>query len=232
MQLSIVIPTYREHHGIADLIEYLREHSPSGTTEIIVADYAACDATAAVAARVGAQVVACTRKGRSAQMNAGAAQATGSVLYFLHADSYPPPSFYPDIMQAVSQGCAAGCYRLRFDDRHWALRFFEWFTRFDFTWFRFGDQSLFVQRWAFEAVGGYDEQMLVLEDQDIVKRLSRRGTFRVCRKAVTTSARKFRANGVVRLYTWFFGIYTLYALGLPQRLLIRVYRRFIVHGKV
>ena len=133
----------------------------------------------------------------------------------------------------VAGGCTAGCYRLRFDDRqHWALRFFEWFTRFDFTWFRFGDQSLFVTRAAFEAVGGYGEHMLVLEDQDIVKRLTRHGRFRLCRKAVTTSARKFRANGVVRLYTWFFGIYTLYALGLPQRLLVWVYRRFIAFGKV
>ncbi len=46
--------------------------------------------TVAAARRAGARVIRSPRRGRGAQMNAGAEQARGQLLLFLHADTHLP----------------------------------------------------------------------------------------------------------------------------------------------
>lgn len=229
--LSVIIPTYNEAAGIGLLVHSLRAHG-GAELEIIVADGHSTDATIEQAEAAGARVVRSPRKGRAAQLNAGAAAATGAVLYFLHADSYPPNSFAADIRQAVGAGASSGCYRLAFDDPHWLLRLSAWCTRFDFDAVRFGDQSLFVRREVFARAGGFREELIVMEDQEIIHRLRQGGAFRLLAGAVTTSARKYRANGVVRLQAIFTLIYLLYRLGVAQTRLVQVYRALIRQDKV
>ncbi|UYZ57904.1 TIGR04283 family arsenosugar biosynthesis glycosyltransferase [Hymenobacter latericus] len=231
--VSIIIPAYQEAGAIGALVEYLRQAGGAGPgVEIIVADGQSPDATAAVAAAAGARVLRCPRKGRAAQMNHGARAAQGHILYFLHADSYPPPGFLADIRRAVQQGYGSGCYRLAFDHPHWFLRASAWFTRFDWDAVRFGDQSLFVRRAVFEQAGGFREEMVVLEDQEIIGRLRRFGRFAILPGRVTTSARKYLENGVFRLQSIFFIICVLYRLGVSQPNLKRVYRALIRQDKI
>ncbi len=84
-------------------------------------------------------------------MNLGAGHAQGDVLYFLHADSYPPPGFTSEIIETVLTGNNSGSFRLDFDNNHWFLKMNCWFTRFDVNAFRYGDQSLFVTKACFQA---------------------------------------------------------------------------------
>ena len=233
LSVSIIIPTYNEAEAIADLLGYLSQataHDP--TLEILVVDRSSTDATAPLARQAGATVLASPRKGRAAQLNYGAQQARGEVLYFLHADSYPPPGFLTDVRQAVGQGYGAGCYRLAFDHPHWFLRFSAWCTRLPFTAVRFGDQSLFVRRALFARIGGYCEDLLLMEDQEIVGRLRAQAPFRLLPGVVTTSARKYLINGVFRLQGIFTLLVVLYKLGVPQHRLVQLYRRLIRQGKL
>lgn len=231
--VSIIIPAFNEAATIAALIGYLRQATADDkAVEILLADGQSTDATAALARQAGARVLDCPRKGRAAQMNYGAQMARGDVLYFLHADTYPPPGFLADIRQAIDQGYRSGCYRLRFDHRHWFLRANAWFTRFPLTAVRFGDQSLFVSRMLFRQIGGFREELLLMEDQEIIRRLKAGGPFRVVPRAVTTSARKYLDNGVYRLQSIFLGITLLYWLGVPQARLVRVYRFLIRQNKL
>lgn len=233
LAVSIIIPTYNEAEAITALLGYLgRARAGEPAPEILVVDGGSTDATVRLARQAGATVLASPRKGRAAQLNHGAGQARGAVLYFLHADSWPPPGFLADVRQAVGQGYGAGCYRLVFDHPHWLLRFSAWCTRLPFTAVRFGDQSLFVRRDLFEHLGGYREDLLVMEDQELVGRLRARAPFRVLPKAVTTSARKYLVNGVVRLQGIFTLIVVLYRLGVSQRRLVQLYRRLIRQGKL
>ena len=181
-----------------------------------MADGGSTDNTRQRAHRAGVTVLACPRKGRAAQMNYGARQARGELLYFLHADSFPPPDFLGDLRQAHEQGYASGCYRLAFDHPHWFLRFSAWCTRLPLTAVRFGDQSLFVHRDLFAQVGSFREDLLIMEDQEIVRRLRARGSFRLLLRAVTTSSRKYLDNGVFRLQGAFTFLALLYWLGVPQ----------------
>lgn len=231
--ISIIIPTYNEAEAITALLGYLRQATASDhTLEILVVDGGSTDDTVPLARQAGATVLVSPRKGRAAQFNHGAQQAQGEVLYFLHADSYPPPGFAADVRGAVAQGYGAGCYRLAFDYSHWFLRFSAWCTRLPFTIVRFGDQSLFVRRDLFARLGGYREDLLVMEDQELVARLRAQAPFRLLPRAVTTSARKYLINGVFRLQGIFTLLVVLYKLGVPQRRLVQLYRRLIRQGKL
>ncbi|MGI4736941.1 MAG: TIGR04283 family arsenosugar biosynthesis glycosyltransferase [Janthinobacterium lividum] len=233
LTISIIIPTFNEAEAIPHLLDYL--HQATGgvpAPEILVVDGGSTDATVPLARQAGATVLLAPRKGRAAQLNHGAQHARGGLLYFLHADSYPPAGFLAHLRQASAQGYGAGCYRLAFDHPHWFLRFSAWCTRLPLTAVRFGDQSLFVRRELFHRLGGYREDLLVMEDQEIVRRLRAQAPFRVLPHAVTTSARKYLANGVFRLQGIFALIAGLYWLGVSQRRLVQLYRRLIRQGKL
>lgn len=232
--VSIIIPTYNEAAGIEALLHHLHG-AGTGTdmaVEIIVADGLSTDHTAALARQAGARVVACPRKGRAVQLNHGARQAAGRILYFLHADTLPPPGFLTDIRRAVAAGYGCGCYRLAFDEPHWFLRANAWFTRFDVNLVRFGDQSLFVTRAVFEQAGGFCEDLLLLEDQEIIGRLKQHTRLQILPGPIVTSARKYRANGVFRLQGAFVMVAVLYHLRVPQAMLLRIYRRLIRQDKL
>ena len=228
--ISIIIPTFNEEGQIGALVQHLSRHDAE--VEIIVADGGSTDATVTQAEAAGARVISCARKGRAAQMNQGAAAARGEVLYFLHADSYPPQHFHSDILQALAQGCDSGCYRLRFDHPHWFLRANCWFTRFNLNAVRFGDQSLFVTTDVFYRAGGFREDLVVMEDQEVVGRIRKHGRFKVLKGDVTTSARKYIDNGIYRMQAIFVLIYTMYWLGFSQTRLVRTYRSLIRQDKV
>jgi hypothetical protein len=165
-------------------------------------------------------------------MNVGALAAQGTILYFLHADSVPPRSFTTDIQQASDAGFTMGCFRLQFDLDHWFLKANAWFTRFDINAFRFGDQSLFVDREVFMRAGKFCEKHIVMEDQEIIGRLRKFGKFMVVPKHVVTSSRKYEANGVYKMQAIFFLIYFLYKIGYSQQRLVEIFRHLVQLGKI
>ena len=200
--------------------------------EIIVADGQSTDDTVVLAERSGAIVFICPKKGRAAQMNWGSRQATAPILYFLHADSIPPPNFDGDVMKSVNKGFRIGCFMLAFDQSHWFLNANCWFTRFNTKYFRFGDQSLFVTKEIFEKANGFREDLIVMEDQEIIGRLIKWGKFTVIKKPVITSARKYRENGVYKTQGIFFLIYFMYYLGFSQPAMVKTFRRLMKQHKV
>lgn len=116
--ISIVIPTYNEAEGIQRIVRYPLTSGSVAAPEIIVSDGGSTDHTPELAGAAGARVIQSPEKGRAAEINAGAAVATGDVLYFLHADTCPPAQYQAAIQQSCISGYGAGCFRLRFDDDH------------------------------------------------------------------------------------------------------------------
>lgn len=230
--ISVIIPTYNEEAAIANTIQYLKNNSGIAVPEIIVADGGSSDNTIVLARKAGATVIACSAKGRAAQMNAGAAMAIGEIIYFLHADTLPPKNFAIEIAQACKAGYLMGCYRLQFDYNHWFLKANSWFTRFNVNAFRFGDQSLFVSKKVFELSGGFNEKLIMLEDQEIIGRLRKHGKFVVMPASVITSSRKYLKNGIYKTQAAYFIIYFLYRLGFSQQQLLKLYRKLIVQDKL
>ncbi|MGB8190737.1 MAG: TIGR04283 family arsenosugar biosynthesis glycosyltransferase [Chitinophagaceae bacterium] len=230
--ISIIIPAYNETDQIAQTISRTREASGSQEIEIIVADGGSSDSTLLLARAAGAMAFTSEKKGRAAQMNKGASMASGEILYFLHADSIPPKNFTGQIMEAINQGAVSGCFRLAFDHDHWFLKANAWFTRFNVNAIRFGDQSLFVKKEVFHKSGGFREDLIMMEDQEIIHRLKKHGKFSVMNDVVITSARKYLDNGIYRMQAIFFRIWALYYLGYSQEYLLTLHKKLIRKNKL
>ncbi|MEO6488535.1 MAG: TIGR04283 family arsenosugar biosynthesis glycosyltransferase [Ferruginibacter sp.] len=229
---SIIIPTYNEAEQIAQTIS--KTHAAKGRheAEIIVVDGGSTDNTIAIARECGATVLKSERKGRAAQMNKGASEASHEILYFLHADSIPPYGFTTQILDACNKGIKSGCFRLAFDRKHWFLNANAWFTRFNVNAVRFGDQSLFTTKSIFQKAGGFREDLLMMEDQEIIHRLKKYGKFIVMNDRVITSARKYSDNGVFRMQGIFYRIWAMYYLGYTQEEMLKTHRRLIKQHKL
>jgi len=228
LKLSIIIPTLNESFQIGWLIQYLQNCLKDCESEIIIADGGSTDSTRIIAHKFNVRVIESYSSGRSLQMNSGAEIARGGVLFFLHADSFPPKDFYLKIFKSIRKNADAGCFRLKFDDPHPLLRLYSWFTMFDIDLFRYGDQGLFIKKSLFHDINGFDETLTVMEDHEIVKRIRREaGKFTVLSDEMITSARKYRTNGVIKLQAVFFLIVLFYYCGAGQETLIHLYKSLV-----
>jgi rSAM/selenodomain-associated transferase 2 len=231
-KISIIIPTYNEAETISVLLQHLITHSTAKhIADIIVVDGGSTDATLKNATAVNGVTCISSPKGRAKQMNIGAAHAKGSVLYFLHADSYPPKDFDHYILSQLRKGNQAGCFRMRFNSNHWWLKLAGWLTALPIMASRGGDQSLFITQSLFANIGGYDEAFLIYEDNDFIKKLYTRKQFVVIQKWLTTSARCYKKHGVWKTQYYFWRIHLKRKLGASPAELTAYYSKKFVSPK-
>lgn len=221
MKISVIIPTLNEAEVIgATLNSILRQQEE---LEIIVADGCSADSTADVV-RQYARIIQSEQRGRAIQMNAGAGQACGEVLVFLHADSRLPHNALSLLRSAlIDPRIIGGTFTLRFDNPRFPLRLIAFFTRFRFRFFHYGDQGIFVRRNVFEELGGF-KQIPIMEDVDLLQRLRRRGRLALIKQPVTTSARRYLRSGIIRQQLFDAVLVILYLLGVSPEKLSKLYR--------
>lgn len=212
MHISIIIPTLNEAVNIECLLLHLLKNSTSkNIQEILIIDCGSTDNTQEIV-KAFSNKYTCIKllvseKGRAKQMNFGAQSARGEILYFLHADSFPPKNFDSLILEEIKKGNLAGCFKMKFDSNHWWLKLTGWFTKFNWRASRGGDQSQFITKKLFNEIGGFNEQFTVYEDNDLINKLYARKEFVVIQKWLTTSARRYHHNGVWKLQYHFCVIY-------------------------
>lgn len=195
--VSVIVPALNEASRIGTVLSALRSMNDA-PLEAIVVDGGSSDGTVAEADRLADRVIH-AEPGRARQMNAGAAQARGEVLWFLHADTLPAEGVCTEIGRAVREGAIWGRFQTRLSGRGVAFRIIERFIHWRalVTGIATGDQGIFVRRDAFEAVGGYPEIPL-MEDVTMSRRLRRRAWPVCCRSGLTTSSRRWEQQGVLR----------------------------------
>jgi rSAM/selenodomain-associated transferase 2 len=221
--ISVIIPTLNEAELIAKRVLDIRKTSE---VEVIVADGGSDDNTCQLAASVGAKVLHAS-PGRSKQMNAGVAVATGDILLFLHADTHLPSDFDDDVRQALSRpGVVAGAFSLCIDAPMPSLRIIErlanWRSRR--LQMPYGDQAIFLSKKSFREIGGYSE-MPVMEDFELMRRLRKRGQIVISPSCVITSARRWQEVGIWKTTLINQVIIVAYYLGISTSRLARWYSR-------
>ena len=227
-RISLIIPVYNEAANLDRLLPYLKcQQNTACLHEILLVDGGSRDNSAEVGRLHGARVIP-SEKGRARQMNAGAAAASGELLYFLHADTFPPSGYDSAILESQKHGPVAGCFRLRFDLASPILAGFAWFTRWNWPICRGGDQSLFIPKDWFMALGGYNTDYKIYEDNEFTGRIYKAYPFRVLPQEVVTSARKYRQMGVWKLQYHFAIIHYLYYSGAGPERMYRYYRKHIL----
>jgi rSAM/selenodomain-associated transferase 2 len=207
-KISIIIPVLNESDIIADLLHHLYDNSSKeNVSETIVVDGGSTDGSKDKVSKFKSVILLNSKKGKAKQMNLGAKNATGNILFFLHADSLPPKNFDKLIINEVEKNNLAGCFRMQFDHNHWWLRLASWFTQFKWRVCRGGDQSQFITKSLFEEIGGYDENYIIYEDNILINELYDKNEFVVIQNKIITSARCYKKNGIWKLQYHFGVIY-------------------------
>lgn len=192
--LSIIIPALNEAGVIGETLGRLRAQLGK-TAEILVVDGGSADGTQALAHPL-ARVIEGPR-GRAAQLNRGAGEASGQWLLFLHADTRLPEGFPGEPAAAARAGCRAGAFRLRIAGRHPLLPLLSAGAnaRTRLRGIFLGDQAPFLERELFTEMGGFPDQPL-LEDLELALRLKRRGVrVYLSPLAAETSGRRWEQEG-------------------------------------
>ncbi|TYP77256.1 TIGR04283 family arsenosugar biosynthesis glycosyltransferase [Aquimarina intermedia] len=237
--ISIIVPVFNEENTIKVLLKHLDQVSGTQIHELLLIDGGSTDDTLKkvndydrrrIAQKIGAFPIKVFRsnKGRAVQMNFGARKAEADILYFLHADSLPPKHFDEAIVTYVKDNKRAGCFRMKFDHKHWWLGLMAWFTKINHRACRGGDQSLFVCKKVFQEIGGYDERYIVFEDNHFIGKLYDQKMFSVIPSWIVTSSRRYREHGVWRLQYYFLIIYIKRWFGASGEELCAYYKKKVV----
>jgi len=192
--LSFIVPAHDEEASVAATVGSIAAASSATPHEIIVIDDASTDGTAAQAEAAGARVVRVEHRQIAATRNAGARAATGSIFVFVDADTLIASHVVMALREAMAAGAVGGGAAIRFDEPtpRWVKLVLPaglWLARrMRIT----GGCFLYCSRAAFEAVGGFDEQLFAAEEIRLCRQLRTQGDVVVLRQAVLTSGRKLR----------------------------------------
>jgi rSAM/selenodomain-associated transferase 2 len=223
--LSIIVPCLNEAQQIASSLQTLQALRRLGH-EIIVCDAGSTDNTRELASPL-CDIFLQADKGRALQMNAGAAQASGDVLCFLHADTHSPKNLHTYIFHALQQGRAVwGRFNIRLSGQHPAFRLIERLInlRSCASGVASGDQGIFIYRSVFNRLGGY-KSIALMEDIELSKRL-RKISKPACIKQVSllTSSRRWEEHGILRTVLLMWKLRLKYFLGSNPQQLASEYR--------
>jgi rSAM/selenodomain-associated transferase 2 len=210
--ISVIIPAYNEERALPHTLHELFQQP--GDYEVLVVDGGSADGTQQVAQDFGC----CTNesrvthhtsrrlliapKGRASQMNAGAKQAQGEWLLFLHADTVLPCDAIRRLNEMESdRTIQAGGFMHRFSGNDWRLRLISCLDNFRCTRSRiiYGDQALFIRRPLFDHLGGFPNQP-ILEDVRFCENLITVTNPVLLCPPVVTDARKFLKMGIWRSF--------------------------------
>lgn len=222
-RISVVIPVFDEASALPQLAVAVRAYQAAGH-ECVVVDGYSSDASVALAGRFADCVITAPR-GRAAQMNAGARVARGEVLWFLHADTVPPPQAIDLILTQTAAGAHWGYFDVGLSGSMPLFRVIERLMnlRVRVTGIATGDHGIFVRRDLFEAIGAFPEIPLM---EDIALSRSLKAYARPVRlqPPVRTSSRRWEQGGVLRTVLRMWLLRLAYALGVAPTRLARFYR--------
>jgi rSAM/selenodomain-associated transferase 2 len=210
--ISLIVPVWNDEERVANLVSGLRV-APELAEWVVVA------------VRPGpilhelnrhgvVRLISCDKPSRGRQMNAGAAEARGSLLCFHHADSELRPEHMKALEQtARNDAILGGAFYRHFDDRRPPIVLWEGLVRRvnSFGGPLFGDQSIFVRASVFQKLGGFAD-IPIMEDIEFSRRLRQLGGTVLLDPPLWSSPRRFRRLGNWRttlLNVTFVGMYYL-----------------------
>ena len=221
--LSIIIPALNEAENIVASLQALAPLRARGV-EIVVVDGGSTDNTIDLARPLADQVLSAPR-GRAPQMNAGAAQAHGDLLLFLHADCRLPAAADGVIVDGLNRARKTwGRFDVTLTGTHPLLKLIGAMMNFRsrLTGIATGDQGIFVTRSLLEAAGRYPD-IALMEDIALTKKLNRFSKPLTLRHRIIASGRRWEKHGVLRTILLMWRLRFQYWLGVDPNTLAERY---------
>jgi len=204
MRFSVVVPAHNEElllpRGLAAIEAARRAHDAA--VEVIVVANRCTDSTADLARGSGVVVVEHDARNLSAVRNAGAAVASGDVIVTIDADCVMAPATFREIEHRLGTGrFVGGGTKVLMERTSAGIRATLALVEVVTFVTGLGGGMFWCRRDDFEAIGGFDESLLLAEDLDFARRLRARGRetgrrFTVLRSVpIVASCRKFDRYG-------------------------------------
>ncbi|RZI81987.1 MAG: glycosyltransferase [Rubrivivax sp.] len=202
--LSITIPAHNEERFIGKCIEsvFRSAHKAQQAVEVVVALNRCTDGTQALAESLGARCVVEDTKCISAVRNAAIRASSAPAIVTIDADSWMSDDTIAAVMTHVNDPRYVGGGSMIYPERMSLGIFFSALTIIPYVFkHRLSYGMFWFSREAFEQLGGFDENMITVEDVDFALRLRALGRQRgqqygtIWRHGITTSCRKFDMFG-------------------------------------
>ena len=216
MRMSVVIPALNEEHHLGQLLSDIQRQSQR-PDEIIVVDAGSCDATVRIAKHSSAAVLHSeppVARGR----NVGGFSAKGELIFFLDADTRLPETFFEDFMCEVERrGLNVACPRYLPYDSTPTIRSIHafWYMVlkvFERTLPSGAGHCIALRSHLFQESRGFDPS-LKFDDIELVRRLSKGRRFGYVGTSVFVSDRRYREEGVPRVFLMHLLMAPAFALG-------------------
>ena len=222
--ISVIIPTLNAAKTLPLPLSALAPAAMDGLVrELIIIDGGSRDETAAIADEAGARFEQ-AEPGRGGQLRYGCDLAKGPWLLILHADTRLSVDWQAEAVRHMRQNPEqAGYFRFQLNDGKLIARVWEAGValRCALLSLPFGDQGLLISKESYEAAGGYQD-LALMEDVDLVRRLGRGRLFALKARALT-SADRFRAEGYWRRSLRNWGLLLRFWFGADSKTLAKAY---------
>ena len=198
--ISIIIPAHNEEAYIRRTLDAVnRQHYRA--CEVIVVANGCTDDTPAIARDHCDNLLIVQEKGLSRARNLGTRAARGEVLIFLDADTVLEWDALDNVARQFTRDYGAGTLKGRPDSDRLIYRLIYFVKNLQHRWSLHQGSSGVIICWKddFEAVGGFDESLEVMENSDLIRKLRGLGKYLYIEQtAATTSMRRFEKCGVTQ----------------------------------
>ncbi len=221
VEFSVIIPAYNEENYIHRTLRALREQT-FRDFEVIVKDGNSRDQTVRVAKKFADKVVSAPDESAADARNQGADFAKGSVLVFMDADTFLPIDAFERFHAFMSREHVIGMSCRKVPQNQGILDHvmyeFVNFSTYVSCKMKLGGahgNCMLVKRSVFERIGGFNPNIIVAEEQDLVRRALRFGRYLFLLDFyVVENPRRLQKWGRVRLYmAWLIGMWTSFRAG-------------------
>jgi glycosyltransferase involved in cell wall biosynthesis len=203
-RFSILIPARNEEKFLPGCLESIDKAAKSfgGPVEVIVAVNRCTDRTENIALEHGAKVVHVDEKNLATIRNAAAGAASGEIIVTIDADSRMTGNMLVEIDRLLQSGKYIGGGVTILPER-WSLGILVTCILLEvmLLWHRASCGLFWCLRRDFQAIGGFNENLVSLEDMDFAHRLKAYGKKqgkrfkRITKAHIVTSCRKFDTFG-------------------------------------
>lgn len=204
--ISIIIPTLNEEKYLPLLLESIKKQTFKDY-EIIVSDSNSKDNTRKIANKFGCRVDVHKEGSPAKARNSGAKLAKEDILLFLDADVIlRRPNFIESNFNefkkkklVAATSCVEPTSKSFFDNlSHTWINFFHTVAAYT-KHPRAPGYCIFIKKNIFKRIQGFDENLKVGEDSDLVKKASKHGKFGVLHTSLITSPRRWEQENKIKL---------------------------------
>ncbi|MEM5828435.1 MAG: glycosyltransferase [Candidatus Aenigmatarchaeota archaeon] len=219
-KISVIIPTLNEEKYLENTLLSLKYQNFKYPYEIIVSDGKSKDKTIQIAKKYVNKIVICKKRGIGLGRNCGALVSKGKYLVFLDADTMLLPNALSEIYKEIKKKDVALVtfpivfYKADLVNLFYSLVYDSFVSLTSKTKNpQIAGMLMAVKRNHFFKIGGFNEDLKILEDYDLSKRIAKFGKVSIVTNSIAiTSSRRIDKWGKLKSAIVYPSLYLSYLI--------------------